>query len=89
MNKLFLPKVAPDMPDFFNITIKYITGIEETLPVVKVDIFGDVDIYRIRTFDNKMIEIPYSNVLKMEYDSNWSKIEEINRREEKNKLTKE
>jgi hypothetical protein len=95
--KPFIPKQDDRLPDFFTVTINYLTGRKETLEVVScnyynriVDDMGNItsdnfDCYEIWTKDDLMKIVPKASIESIDYDKNWSKIVAIKQELAKNK----
>ena len=72
--KPFIPKQDDRLPDFFTITINYLTGRKETLEVVSAIYYKDGDMYEVWTREDLMKIVPKSSIESIDYDKNWSKI---------------
>lgn len=77
MNKVFIPKDDQRIPDFFTITINYLSGRKQKLDVVKCQYYKEIDGYEILSKDNLMKIVPNGSIECIDYDSNFTKLMEI------------
>jgi hypothetical protein len=83
MNSI-LVKDNNKLPDFYSVTITFLTGKKETFEVVSNQyiekminqnqqvIAEHFDTYVLWTKDDEMIEIPRASIESIKYDKNWS-----------------
>lgn len=87
---VLLKKENKNLPDFFTITINYLTGKTETLDIVEITYVEKLfngnqimaehyDTYRIWKHDNKFKEIPRASVESIDYDGKYTEIIEASR----------
>ena len=93
---VYIPKDDQRLPDFFTITINYLSGRKETLKVAEFNYYeklvnskGEVvaehyDTYRGWTYENEFFEIPRASVESIKFGEEYTKIVMIER-ERKNK----
>jgi hypothetical protein len=91
-NTTFKKKDNPEIPDFFEITINYLTGRKEVLQVVSCQYFERLsdgigqllaehfDSYEIWTTEDKMKVVPRASIESIDYDKNWSKMISLNKK---------
>lgn len=95
MNTALLNKSNPNLPDYFGITINYLTGKSESLEVVSCIYYERLtnnkghltaehyDSYEIWTKDDFMKIVPRASIESIDYDKNWSKIVALRNEENK------
>lgn len=88
---VFIPKDDAKLPDFFTVTVNYLTGRKEVIQVAEFNyvekllnpdgsiVTDHYDTFRLWTHDNKFKEIPRASVESIDYDENYTKIVMINR----------
>ena len=77
MINTLLPKEDQALPDFFTLTVNYLTGRKEIIDVANFQYIEAIEMYEIWTKDNLMKVIPRNAIESIDYDKNWSKIIEI------------
>lgn len=92
MNNVILKKDDQKIPDFFTVTINYVTGKSETLKVANRFVIGDfiindkgfiiqknIDSIEFLTFEDTYKLIPMQNVLSIDYHKDYTEYVEIER----------
>jgi len=74
---VFIPKDDQRLPDFFTITVNYLTGRKETIEVSGLQVIKDFNMYEIWTREDTMKVILISAIESIDYDKEWSKIVRI------------
>lgn len=88
MNKAFIPKDDQELPDFFKVVIYYVSGVKEEINVASYQFIQATGMIEIITHEDLYRWIIMQNVLKVEFDKNFTKMIEIRQKIEKEKLAK-
>jgi hypothetical protein len=74
MIKSFLRKESNDIPEFYGLTIHYIMGKSEEFEIAQHRIITESQLLEICTKDDKWHLVGLSNVRRLEFDGNFSKV---------------
>lgn len=83
MNNFFKIK-NQDVPDHYGVEVTFINGEKQTMEVVAHTVLNGSGILSIQCKEDLFVWVPVSNVLKIQYDKNFTKILEA-----KNKMAQE
>lgn len=86
--KTFVPKQDNRIPDSYKLTIHFVNGVKETFEVAKAVLSPDKKIYDFVTKDDEWHWIMMDNVLRIDFDKDFSKMIAIHEEIERNKLKK-
>lgn len=82
----YLKKDHPDLPDSYNISIKYIDGSKDDFEVASHNLNPNTGIMQIWTKEDICVWVVTSNIKVFEFDKRFSKIvalkEKINKKED-------
>lgn len=86
--KPFIPKDNPDIPDRYGMKITYVTGKVEEIVAAQHFSPNEQGILDICTQEDRWLWINMQNVLKIEFDKNFSKLIELANKREAEKKAK-
>jgi hypothetical protein len=76
--KLFIKKDNNNLPDFYVLNIEFITGKKEEIKIVSHKFVGNnQDKVELITVEDEFILLPFSNIVSIKFDKNFSKIVEL------------
>ncbi len=80
VSPVILQKEDINLPDYFEVTVHYVTGGQEVFKCASIYLNKETGIVEMWKNDNLNLWIPYANVKKFEFDKNFTMIHEIRRK---------
>lgn len=87
--KAFIPKQDQALPDNYGMTIYYVTGKQEVFALASHYYNKETNVIEFWTSEDIHNWVPMSNVLRVEFDKNFSKMIAVKEKLEMKKLQKE
>lgn len=79
----FIPKENPDLPDFYKVTISYVSGKTEELEVVSHNLMKESGLIEFCQKDDLWSLVPISSVLRIAFCKDFSKIVALKEKDSK------
>ena len=84
MNRPFVPKEHPDLPDFYTVTISYVNGKSEEMEIVMHNLMKESGLVEFCDKDDMWSLVPILSIQKLSFCKNFSKIVALRKKTQAN-----